>query len=151
MLCPCVGVCSGSHSVPSSMGLVFQWLWGERSVAWGVRQHMEGHFPGVWLHSCCQWFKANVKHFNQLSSFAGLVEFCCICEKSNIKSFVAPEEAAFNQINCLQWCLSVMHSFNTVVGLYGQFNNTWSKAKMSSFLFLYSSSKPDVYPTHNAA
>ena len=43
--------------------------------------------------------------FTHYSVFGGLGEYCHICEQSITKTFVAPEEAACNLINCLQWWL----------------------------------------------
>ena len=55
-------------------------------------------------------FKGPVHHFN-----TGLRERYCICGKSSIKYFAAPEEDNYNLINILQWC----HLLHCIVGNVG--------------------------------
>ena len=45
--------------------------------------------------------KGNSTNLNTLKACVH-VEFYCICEKSSLKHFVAPEEAAYDLINNLQ-------------------------------------------------
>ena len=60
------------------------------------------------------------------SVFTGLGEYKCICEERSTKSFVAPDEAAWNLINSL-----LIQRYHSVVQLhcgicwthYGQFKN----------------------------
>ena len=48
--------------------------------------------------------KGSSTNFTHYSVFTGLGEHYYIYEKKRIKHFMAPEEAAWNLINCLQWC-----------------------------------------------
>ena len=97
--------------------------------------------------------------------FTGLGECYCICAKSSIKPFVAPEEAACNLVKCLQWCVGstrffigpALHSCNTVGFVMDSLKTNvhilYSRTREIPFLFhtfiLYFNTRHLRYPQCN--
>lgn len=101
------------------------------------------------------YLKGNFTNLTCGRVFTGLEECDYICEKSSITIFVAPEEAARNQIVWLRWCHSVLKCIVGNVGI--RFWNKKGSIIMSPTVLLECNarqldrlSNPGSYITHNA-
>lgn len=76
-----------------------EWYW--KRDQYDKRKHNNPHILNISGRKSMQIFNLKVtsNNFTHSRVFTGLGEWCCKCEKSNIKPFVDPEEVAWNLIN----------------------------------------------------
>lgn len=90
-----------------------------------------------------RWFKGQLNQFFTFkSAHMTWAVHQHVWKKSALKPFVAPEEAAYDLINCLQWCCSV-----ALVAMYSL--NTLSTSALKDFRFSAVSLKTQVTDRRN--